>query len=159
MHIHTLVIDSKTGKNIFSDKKGGETEAFMHFIAGMQNHLTGAIAVLAPYVNSYRRDVPDFAAPINLEWGRDNRTTGLRIPISSPAGRRAGKPAARHGCEPLSWHRGHAGLWLSWSDEKKDPRPEFTSNALYRQRRYPHQYGRRFGPVGGGQGALRRAGQ
>ena len=88
MHIHTSVVDSKTGKNIFADKKGSETEAFYHFIAGMQHHLSGAVAVLAPYVNSYRRYVPDFAAPINLEWGRDNRTTGLRIPISSPAGRR-----------------------------------------------------------------------
>ena len=35
MHIHTSVVDSKTGKNIFADKKGGETEAFYHFIAGM----------------------------------------------------------------------------------------------------------------------------
>jgi hypothetical protein len=42
------------------------------------------VALLAPYVNSYRRYVPDFAAPINLEWGRDNRTTGLRVPISGP---------------------------------------------------------------------------
>ncbi len=129
MHIHTSVVDSKTGKNIFSDKKGDETEAFLHFIAGMQNHLTGAIALLAPYVNSYRRYVPDFAAPINLEWGRDNRTTGLRIPICA---RRApgGKPPAGDGLQPLSRHRGDAGLRLSGPDGKEsNPRPEFSGPA------------------------------
>jgi glutamine synthetase len=66
----------------------------------MQNHLTGAIAVMAPYVNSYRRYVPDFSAPINLEWGRDNRTTGLRIPISSAAGRRVENRLPGMDCNP-----------------------------------------------------------
>jgi glutamine synthetase len=129
MHIHTSVVDSKTGKNLFADKKGGETEAFFHFIAGMQNHLSGAVAVLAPYVNSYRRYVPDFAAPINLEWGRDNRTTGLRIPISSPAARRVENRLPGMDCNPYlgiaaTLSCGYLGLM-----EKKEPRPEFKSNA------------------------------
>ena len=88
MHIHHSVVDRDTGRNIFSAEDGGETEAFGHFIAGMQTHLPCVIALLAPYVNSYRRYVPDFAAPINLEWGRDNRTTGIRVPVSEPEGRR-----------------------------------------------------------------------
>ncbi len=129
MHIHTSVTDTRSGKNIFSEKKGEETEAFLHFIAGMQNHLTGAIAVLAPYVNSYRRYVPDFSAPINLEWGRDNRTTGLRIPISSPAGRRIENRLPGMDCNPYlgiaaTLACGYLGLM-----EKKQPRPEFKSNA------------------------------
>ncbi len=129
MHIHSSVVDIKTGKNIFADKKGGETEHFLHFIAGMQNHLTGAIAVLAPYVNSYRRYVPDFAAPINLEWGRDNRTTGLRIPISTPAARRVENRLPGMDCNPYlgiaaTLACGYLGLM-----EKKDPRPEFKTSA------------------------------
>jgi len=88
MHIHHSVVDAKTGRNIFSAPDGSDTEAFGHFIAGMQNHMGNAIAILAPYVNSYRRYVRDFAAPINLEWGRDNRTTGLRVPVSGPEARR-----------------------------------------------------------------------
>ena len=131
MHIHTSVVDSKTGKNIFADKKGGETEAFLHFIAGMQHHLTGAIAVLAPYVNSYRRYVPDFAAPINLEWGRDNRTTGLRIPISSPAARRVENRLPGMDCNPYlgiaaTLACGYLGLM-----EKRAPRPEFKTSAYH----------------------------
>ena len=88
MHIHHSVLDATTGKNIFSGPQGGETDAFYHFIAGMQNHMPDALAVIAPYVNSYRRYVKDHAAPINLEWGRDNRTTGIRVPLSGPASRR-----------------------------------------------------------------------
>ncbi|KPA22215.1 Gamma-glutamylputrescine synthetase PuuA [Shimia sp. SK013] len=100
MHIHHSVIDIETGQNIFSGPQGGDTDAFFHFIAGLQSHLPSAIAVLAPYVNSYRRYVRDHAAPINLEWARDNRTTGIRIPLSSPAARRVENRIAGMDCNP-----------------------------------------------------------
>jgi glutamine synthetase len=129
MHIHTSVVDSKTSKNIFAGPKGVETEHFLNFIGGLQNHLSGAIAVIAPYVNSYRRYVPDFAAPINLEWGRDNRTTGLRIPISSPAARRVENRLPGMDCNPYlgiaaTLACGYLGLM-----EKTGARPEFTGSA------------------------------
>lgn len=141
MHIHHSVVDSKTGKNIFSDRKGGETEAFMHFIAGMQNHMSAAIALLAPYVNSYRRYVPDFAAPINLEWGRDNRTTGLRVPISGPEARRVENRLPGMDCNPYlgiaaSLACGYLGL-----KEKKMPRPEFTTSAYIDSDDIPYNLG------------------
>ncbi|MEP2534002.1 glutamine synthetase family protein [Shimia sp.] len=100
MHIHHSVIDIETDENLFSGPQGGDTDAFFHFIAGLQNHLPSAIAVLAPYVNSYRRYVRDHAAPINLEWGRDNRTTGIRIPLSSPQARRVENRVAGMDCNP-----------------------------------------------------------
>ena len=43
---------------------------------------------MAPYVNSYRRLARHMAAPINTEWGIDNRSVGIRSPISSPQARR-----------------------------------------------------------------------
>ncbi|MEO1455623.1 MAG: glutamine synthetase family protein, partial [Pseudomonadota bacterium] len=100
MHIHHSVIDMKTGKNIFSGPQGGETDAFFQFIGGLQKHLPQVVAIMAPYVNSYRRYVKDHAAPINLAWGRDNRTTGLRIPISEPEGRRVENRLAGMDCNP-----------------------------------------------------------
>ncbi|MBN8290914.1 glutamine synthetase [Rhodobacter sp. NTK016B] len=129
MHIHHSVVDLNTGNNIFSAEDGSETPAFLHFIAGMQNHLPAAVALLAPYVNSYRRYVPDFAAPINLEWGRDNRTTGIRVPISGPAARRVENRLAGMDCNPYlgiaaSLACGYLGL-----KEKRDPRPECRINA------------------------------
>jgi len=141
MHIHHSVVDMKTGKNIFSDKKGGETEAFLHFIAGMQNHLPGAIALLAPYVNSYRRYVPDFAAPINLEWGRDNRTTGLRIPISGPEARRLENRLAGMDCNPYLGFAASLACGYLGLKEGKLPRPECVGDAYMSETDLPYNLG------------------
>ncbi|MEM6390482.1 MAG: glutamine synthetase family protein [Pseudomonadota bacterium] len=100
MHVHHSVVRTGDGGNIFSAEDGTETDAFGHFIAGLQSHLPSVVALIAPYVNSYRRYVPDFAAPINLEWGRDNRTTGIRIPISEPESRRVENRLPGMDCNP-----------------------------------------------------------
>ena len=100
MHIHHSIVDMETGRNLFAGPQGGETDAFYHFIGGLQKHLPTAIAVLAPYVNSYRRYVKDHAAPINLSWGRDNRTTGIRVPLSGPESRRVENRLAGMDCNP-----------------------------------------------------------
>jgi glutamine synthetase len=99
MHIHHSILDAD-GNNIFTAKDGSETPEFMHFIGGLQKNLPAVIALLAPYVNSYRRYVKDHAAPINLEWARDNRTTGIRIPLSDPSARRVENRLAGMDCNP-----------------------------------------------------------
>ena len=129
MHLHHSVLDAETGKNIFSDEKGDSTPEFFHFIAGMQNYIPAVIAVLAPYVNSYRRYVRDFAAPINLEWGHDNRTTGLRVPISLPESRRVENRLAGMDCNPYlgiaaSLACGYLGL-----KQARQPRAECLGDA------------------------------
>lgn len=88
MHIHQSIIDLESGRNIFSTQDGGESEAFRFFIGGLQKHMPAALVMLAPYVNSYRRLIPDVSAPVNVRWGYDNRTTAFRIPRSAPEGRR-----------------------------------------------------------------------
>lgn len=88
LHVHQSVHDTATGRNIFAAENGENTDAFRHFIGGLQKYLPAAMPLLAPYVNSYRRLVPNSDAPINVHWGLDNRTTGLRVPVSSAAGRR-----------------------------------------------------------------------
>ncbi|MEM8750676.1 MAG: glutamine synthetase family protein [Pseudomonadota bacterium] len=88
MHIHQSVVDLETGKNVFSDNEGGETELFRSFLGGMQHHLPSALVMMAPYVNSYRRLTTHTSAPVNVRWGYDNRTAGLRVPVSDAAARR-----------------------------------------------------------------------
>lgn len=88
MHIHTSVVNMQTGRNLFSNEDGSPSPEFFSFIAGLQTYLPAAMSMLAPYVNSYRRLTRNSTAPINLRWGYDNRTTGLRIPPSDPAARR-----------------------------------------------------------------------
>jgi len=88
LHIHQSIVDITSGKNIFSLDDGSEHERFAHFIGGLQKYTPGAIAFFAPSVNSYRRFAPDNAAPINLHWGYENRTTGVRVPDSNAQARR-----------------------------------------------------------------------
>jgi len=88
MHLHTSVLDATTGQNIFSDEQGEPTERFYHYIGGMQRYVPSLMAIFAPNVNSYRRLQRHLSAPINVEWGYDNRTVGLRVPRSTPEARR-----------------------------------------------------------------------
>lgn len=88
MHIHQSVLDIGSGRNLFSDATGAETPAFRHFIGGSQTYIARLMPLFAPYVNSYRRLAGALSAPTNLEWASDNRTTGLRIPVSDPEARR-----------------------------------------------------------------------
>lgn len=83
MHVHQSLQDLQTGENVFDDN-GKPSALFYSFIAGQQKYLPAAMALLAPNVNSYRRIAKDESAPINTQWGYDNRTVGLRVPISSP---------------------------------------------------------------------------
>lgn len=88
MHVHQSIVDADTGRNIFSDDNGNPTKEFFSFIAGQQRYLPNVLCMLAPYVNSYRRLARNTAAPINVHWGYDNRTVGLRVPNSKPQARR-----------------------------------------------------------------------
>lgn len=88
MHIHQSLVDAATGTNLFANADGSDTPLFLSFIAGLQKYLPYAMPLLAPNVNSYRRLVQGSDAPINVHWGRDNRTTGFRVPVSPPEARR-----------------------------------------------------------------------
>jgi glutamine synthetase len=84
MHIHQSIESLETGENLFSTPDGNPNELLLSHIAGLQSYLPDAIALMLPYVNSYRRIVRDMAAPINFHWGYDNRTVGLRVPDNDP---------------------------------------------------------------------------
>jgi glutamine synthetase len=88
MHIHQSIVDTKTRKNIFSNPDGTPSALFFSHIAGLQRYLPAAMSLFAPNVNSYRRIQRYQMAPINVQWGYDNRTAGLRVPFSSPEARR-----------------------------------------------------------------------
>jgi glutamine synthetase len=88
MHIHQSVVDTSTGRNVFSTPEGGPSPLFFSHIAGLQKYLPAAMSLVAPNVNSYRRITRYNMAPINVQWGYDNRTAGLRVPTSEPANRR-----------------------------------------------------------------------
>ena len=80
MHINMSL--RKDGKNIFvdkSDSNGLSKEAY-YFIGGIMQHIKGMAAITNPLVNSYKRLVPGFAAPVYIAWSITNRSPLIRIP-------------------------------------------------------------------------------
>ncbi|EXF91956.1 MULTISPECIES: glutamine synthetase family protein [Pseudomonas] len=88
MHLHQSIIDIESGKNVFSNEDGTMSELFLHHIGGLQKFIPELLPLFAPNVNSFRRFLPDTSAPVNVEWGEENRTVGLRVPDAGPQNRR-----------------------------------------------------------------------
>ena len=79
---------ARRGKNIFSNADGTPSPLFFAHIGGLQKYLPAAMALFCANVNSYRRLTRYLSAPINVHWGYDNRTAGLRVPMSDAQARR-----------------------------------------------------------------------
>lgn len=82
MHVHQSLVDRETGKNLFADPEDpyGLSPLARHFIAGLLAHARGMCVLLAPLVNSYKRLIPGFEAPVHISWGRTNRSALVRVP-------------------------------------------------------------------------------
>ena len=82
LHVHQSLVDIVTGQNVFADAGDpyGLSELARQFIAGLLAHARGMCVVLAPLVNSYKRLVPGFEAPVYISWGRTNRSALVRVP-------------------------------------------------------------------------------
>jgi glutamine synthetase len=130
MHIHQSIVDFETGRNIFSDLQGRPTQDFFHFIAGQQKYLPAMLCVLAPYVNSYRRLVRSATAPVNVQWGYDNRTTGIRVPPSGPEARRVENRLPSSDANPyLAMAASLAAGWLGIEEALQPAEPvQSTAN-------------------------------
>ncbi len=85
-HTHFSLMDDKTGENLLYAAKGnyGFTDLGLHFIAGVMKHSKALTALSNPAVNSYKRLIPGFQAPIYISWAKYNRSTLIRVPASSP---------------------------------------------------------------------------
>ncbi len=87
MHIHQALVRMSDGSNAFADAANtgyGLSSPGQRFIAGQLDHAPGMCAVVAPLVNSYKRLVPGFEAPVMISWGRVNREALVRIPRATP---------------------------------------------------------------------------
>ncbi len=82
MHTHQQLISCATRQNAFVDEHGeyGLSDVGRYFIAGQLAHARAMCAILAPLVNSYKRLVPGYEAPVYINWGRVNREALIRVP-------------------------------------------------------------------------------
>ena len=99
------------------------------------------MALFAPYVNSYRRLERFTAAPINLQWGRDNRTVGLRVPLAKPEARRVANRVIGADANPYvalsaTLACGYLGL-----TQRLEPTPECTGDAYLGAHELPRSLG------------------
>jgi len=129
MHIHQSVVSSSDGSNIFNTDKDEPSELFYGFIGGQQSLIPDILCILAPYVNSYRRFRRDDSAPINLEWGIDNRTTGIRVPLSEPTSRRVENRVVGMDCNPYLAIAASLACGLIGMVNKLQPRESIKGDA------------------------------
>ena len=137
MHLHQSLIDRKTGKNLFAEADGKDSALFRHYVGGLQAFLPRITPLFAPNVNSFRRMRPSFSAPINLQWGYDNRSCGLRVPISDAQNRRIENRLPGADSNPYlaiaaSLVAGYIGM-----EEQLEPTPLVAGNAYNWARTLP----------------------
>ena len=84
MHIHVGLC--RDGENIFYDHDGyaSLSQECIYFIGGILHHARALAAIVAPTVNSYKRLVPGYEAPVYITWSRRNRSALVRVPEYFP---------------------------------------------------------------------------
>lgn len=125
MHFHILL--EKNGKNLFENL----TETTLHFIGGLLAHAKGITAICNPTINSYKRFVHNFEAPIHISWGRGNRSALVRIPHGGRT--RVEYRAPDPSCNPYLALAVILGAGLDGMEKRIDPPEEIMENPFESQ--------------------------
>lgn len=82
MHIHQSIMTTDESENIFyqSGSKYGFSETALSYLAGILKNISDGAAVLASWVNSYKRLIPGYEAPVYISWANKNRSALVRVP-------------------------------------------------------------------------------
>jgi len=144
MHIHQSLVAIDTGRNLFTGEDNEPSKLFHHYVGGLQEYLPAAMPFFAPNVNSYRRlmrSESSGSAPINIEWGFDNRTVGLRVPVGAAEttrveNRLGGADANPYLAMAASLACGYLGMLA-----QIDPRPPMVGSAWSAGHKLPDDIG------------------
>ena len=139
MHLHQSVVDAQ-GRNVFSQADGSASEAFLHYIGGLQAYTPDLMLVYAPTVNSYRRYVAGSQAPTQVQWGHDNRTAGLRVPVSPPVARRVENRLAGADANPYLAMAATLAAGLAGMQERLSPSAPVQGNGYDQPRSLPRTF-------------------
>jgi glutamine synthetase len=125
MHCHQSLFDLE-GKNLFFDPQDEMNLSPLahHFIAGQLDHARALAGVVAPSVNSYKRLVPGYEAPVYIGWAQTNRSALIRIPRFTPGQTRAVRCELRFpdpSCNPYLAFAAMLGAGLDGIDRKLEP--------------------------------------
>ena len=127
-HVHISLLDAE-GRNVFAAEDPAGSPRLGHAAAGLLATMPGALALLAPNVNSMRRFQPDAFVPLMPCWGVNNRTAAVRVPAGDAASRRIEHRVAGADANPyLVTAAVLAGMHYGLSQELQPPAPA-TGNA------------------------------
>lgn len=120
MHIHFSLID-QDGNNVFNDGTIEGADIMKHAVGGLLRRMSETTLAFAPHFNSYKRLRPESLAPININWGYENRTGAIRIPDSPLQARRIEHRVAGADANPYVVLAAILGAALEGIDDKLDP--------------------------------------
>jgi glutamine synthetase len=95
MHTHQSLFTGK--ENSFWDPKAEWelSKTALHYVGGLLKHARGMCAITNPLVNSYKRLVPGYEAPVYVAWSQRNRSAPIRIPLYKPGAEQATRAEIR----------------------------------------------------------------
>lgn len=134
MHTHQSLFD-EAGENVFYDPEGPYrlSKLARNFVAGQLAHGPALSAIVAPTVNSYKRLVPGYEAPVYICWGQVNRSALIRIPRYSPGREQSTRVELRFpdpSCNPYLAFGAMLMAGLDGLDQKLDP-PDPLEESAY----------------------------
>jgi glutamine synthetase len=129
MHVHQSLL-TKKGKNAFYDEKADYqlSEVALGYIGGILEHARSFVAVTNPLVNSYKRLVPGFEAPINVAWSEKNRSPLVRVPARRGMGTRCEVRIPDPSCNPYLAFAVMLAAGLDGVQQKVDPGAPVNKN-------------------------------
>ena len=129
MHVHMSLLDQK-GENTFFDPKAKHqlSKTAMGFIGGVLDHASAFVAITNPLVNSFKRLVPGFEAPINIAWSEKNRSPLVRVPAKRGMSTRCEVRVPDPSCNPYLALAAMLASGLDGLERGADPGPPVNKN-------------------------------
>jgi len=129
MHTHQSLIDAN-GENAFYDPSAGLelSEVALSYIGGILDHAKAFVALTNPLVNSYKRLVPGFEAPINVAWSERNRSPLVRVPARRGMSTRCEVRLPDPACNPYLAFAAMLAAGLDGVERKLDPGEPVNKN-------------------------------
>jgi glutamine synthetase len=131
MHVH-MSLFTPDGKNAFFDENApdGMSQLMKYFIGGLITHAREITAITNPSVNSYKRLVPGYEAPVNIAWSKGNRTALIRIPKARGKATRLEYRSPDPSCNPYLAFAAILAAGLDGIENKIEP-PSAVEENIY----------------------------
>jgi glutamine synthetase len=131
MHVNCSLM--KDGKNAFFDPEGEHqlSDTCRHFIAGILKHIDGITRIANPTVNSYKRLIPGYEAPVYVGWSAMNRSALIRVPSSRGKSTRAELRSPDPTCNPYLTFAVMLAAGMEGVTQKLEP-PESVDKNIFR---------------------------